>query len=218
MTPTIAHVALPVPLHKTFDYLVAHDMPVVGGRVRVPFGKQYKVGIVTGLGNTSEFPLEQLKPINAVLDFAPLWTPPLYKVLNWASRYYQYPLGDALATVMPGALRKGKPAHREREKCWQLTESGKTQPLAALTRAPKQARVLSLLRHGAMNHSALLEEELNSTVLKTVEDKGWIEAVEEKAAKLGSRAMRWSRKNRSLTTNRLCRWPPSTPTRNLPAT
>ncbi|USH02637.1 primosomal protein N' [Grimontia kaedaensis] len=183
MNPTIAQVALPVPLHKTFDYRIANEMPVVGGRVRVPFGKQYKVGIVVALTDTSEFPLEQIKPINAVLDSAPLWTPSLYKVLNWASRYYQYPLGDALATVMPGALRKGKPAVKDREKCWQLTEAGKEQPLSALTRAPKQARVLTLLRQGAMTHGDLLEEELSAAILKTVEEKGWIEAVKEQRAK-----------------------------------
>ncbi|AMG30417.1 primosomal protein N' [Grimontia hollisae] len=175
MTPTIAQVALPVPLYKTFDYCIAGERPVVGGRVRVPFGKQYKVGVVTALTDSSDFPLEQLKPINAVLDTSPLWTPPLYKVLNWASGYYQYPLGDALATVMPGALRKGKPATRERERYWQLTETGKTQPLSSLSRAPKQARVLTLLRHGAMAHSDLLEEDLTAAVLKAVEEKGWIE-------------------------------------------
>ncbi|CZF80282.1 primosomal protein N' [Grimontia marina] len=183
MTPTIAQVALPVPLHKTFDYRIANEMPVVGGRVRVPFGKQYKVGIVVALTNTSEFPLEQIKPINVVLDSTPLWTPSLYKVLNWASRYYQYPLGDALATVMPGALRKGKPAVKDREKCWQLTEAGKEQPLSALTRAPKQARALTLLRQGAMTHSDLLEEDLSATILKAVEEKGWIEAVKEQSVK-----------------------------------
>ncbi|KXF82759.1 primosomal protein N' [Enterovibrio coralii] len=180
MTPTIAQVALPVPLHKTFDYRIANEMPVVGGRVRVPFGKQYKVGIVTALTDTSEFPLEQIKPINAVLDTAPLWRPSLYKVLNWASRYYQYPLGDALATVMPGHLRKGKPAIREHEKQWSLTEAGRDQPLTGLTRAPKQARVLQLLRAGAMNHSDVLEQEVTAPTLKTLEEKGWISASTDK--------------------------------------
>ncbi|WP_394212481.1 primosomal protein N' [Enterovibrio calviensis] len=183
MIPTIAQVALPVPLHKTFDYLIGNDMPVVGGRVRVPFGKQYKIGIVTALADQSAFPLTQLKPINAVLDDAPLWAPALYKLLNWASRYYQYPLGDALATVMPGSLRKGKPAHRERERVWQLTEAGKDQPITALTRAPKQARILTMLRSGAMAHSDLLESDLTAAVIKTAEEKGWIDIVQNVRAK-----------------------------------
>ncbi len=36
----VAHVALPVPLPRTFDYLLPEGMPVKAGcRVRVPFGK-----------------------------------------------------------------------------------------------------------------------------------------------------------------------------------
>ena len=37
----VAHVALPVPLPRTFDYLLPEGMTVkAGSRVRVPFGKQ----------------------------------------------------------------------------------------------------------------------------------------------------------------------------------
>ena len=37
----VAHVALPVPLPRTFDYLLPEGMTVKAGcRVRVPFGKQ----------------------------------------------------------------------------------------------------------------------------------------------------------------------------------
>lgn len=36
----VAHVALPVPLPRTFDYLLPEGMTVKAGcRVRVPFGK-----------------------------------------------------------------------------------------------------------------------------------------------------------------------------------
>lgn len=189
MTPTIAQVALPVPLHKTFDYRITNDVPVVGGRVRVPFGKQYKVGIVTALVNTSEFPFEQIKPINAVLDTSPLWRPSLYKLLNWASRYYQYPLGDALATVMPGHLRKGKPAYREREKLWSLTDAGREQPMSALSRAPKQVRVLTLLRSGAMTHSDLLEQEVSALYSKPLRKRGGLPRVLIILSNLGNDAM-----------------------------
>ncbi len=38
---SVAHVALPVPLPRTFDYLLPEGMAVKAGcRVRVPFGKQ----------------------------------------------------------------------------------------------------------------------------------------------------------------------------------
>ena len=40
----VAHVALPVPLPRTFDYLLPEGMTVKAGcRVRVPFGKQQEL-------------------------------------------------------------------------------------------------------------------------------------------------------------------------------
>ncbi|WP_318466809.1 primosomal protein N' [Photobacterium leiognathi] len=175
MIPNIARVALPVPLDKTFDYLIkSDDMPVIGGRVQVPFGRQRLVGIVTALTDHSDFPLEQLKPIQKVIDKAPLWMPPLFDLLKWASQYYQYPLGDTLANAMPALLRKGREASQATLKFWALTEAGKAQPLNGLTRAPKQAQLLRLLQNGSMSHDSLLNEDVSSATLKAVSNKGWI--------------------------------------------
>ena len=183
MTPNIARVALPVPLDKQFDYLVKPgQQPAVGGRVKVPFGRQQLVGVVMALTTTSDFPVEQLKPINAVLDDAPLWEPSLFKLLTWASQYYQYPLGDSLANAMPALLRKGREAAPSALKMWQLTEPGHNQPLTALKRAPRQVQALTMLRQGALSHEALLAEEVSSATLKTLADKGWIEAIEQAPA------------------------------------
>lgn len=180
MTPNIARVALPVPLDKQFDYLIKPDhSPVIGGRVRVPFGRQQLVGLVMAITDQSDFPLNQLKAINAVLDNEPLWQPPLFGLLTWASSYYQYPLGDTLANAMPTLLRKGRAASPASLKMWQLTETGRDQPLASLSRAPRQAQVLNTLRHGKTSHESLLADEVSSATLKTLCDKGWIEATEE---------------------------------------
>ncbi|WP_120513762.1 primosomal protein N' [Photobacterium salinisoli] len=176
MTATIARVALPVPLDKSFDYLIPSGLrPVVGGRVRVPFGRQQLTGIVIALTGQSDFPRDQLKPLKAVLDSEPLWQPPLFQLLEWTSRYYQYPLGDTLANALPSALRKGRPANAE-IRYWQLTEKGQEQPLSALKRAPRQAKVLTLLRHGALSHDALLDQDVNSATLKTLAEKGWVDS------------------------------------------
>lgn len=183
MTPNIARVALPVPLDKQFDYLVKQgQQPVVGARVKVPFGRQQLVGVVMALTTTSDFPVEQLKPIYTVLDRAPLWEPSLFKLLTWASQYYQYPLGDSLANAMPALLRKGREAAPSALKMWQLTEAGHNQPLTALKRAPRQVQALTMLRQGALSHEALLAEEVSSATLKTLADKGWIEAIEQAPA------------------------------------
>ncbi len=175
MTHPIARVALPVPLDKNFDYLIKpNTTPVIGGRVLVPFGRQRLVGIVIAIGNDSDFPIQQLKPIQQVLDNQPLWQPALFELLKWASSYYQYPLGDALANAMPALLRKGREASAATLKYWQLTDTGREQPLNGLKRAPKQAQILNLLRNGPLSHDSLLSHDVSSATLKAVMQKGWI--------------------------------------------
>ncbi|PQJ90097.1 primosomal protein N' [Aliivibrio sifiae] len=178
MSYSIAHVSLPVPLDRTFDYLIkAGQHPVIGGRVKVPFGRQRLIGIVTKLSNDSEFARKKLKGLDSVLDTTSLWTPHLYKLLNWSSTYYQYPLGETLANAMPAWLRKGREASFSALKAWQITELGKNQDLNKLTRAPKQAKALNLVRHQQCSHEHMLEEDITAATLKAVVDKGWIEEI-----------------------------------------
>lgn len=178
MQPTIAQVALPIPLDKCFDYLVPNYLfPVIGGRVSVPFGRQTLTGIVIALVNTSDFPIEQLKPIKSCLDSQPVWPKPLYQLLQWCSQFYQYPLGDTLAMALPSLLKKGKPADFASLKQWRITESGKNQLVAGFGRAHLQAKVVRMLENGPLSHQAMIEEDVSSSTLKTLQDKGWIEAV-----------------------------------------
>lgn len=178
MQPTIAQVALPIPLDKCFDYLVPNYLfPVIGGRVSVPFGRQTLTGIVIALGNTSDFPIEQLKPIKSCLDSQSVWPKPLYQLLQWCSQFYQYPLGDTLAMALPSLLKKGKPADFASLKQWHITESGKNQLVAGFGRAHLQAKVVRMLENGPLSHQAMIEEDVSSSTLKTLQDKGWIEAV-----------------------------------------
>ncbi len=182
MRPTIARVALPVPLDKQFDYAIpGHLFPIIGGRVSVPFGRQTLVGIVTAMVNHSDFPKDQLKPIKAVLDSQPIWSEKLYSLLTWCSQFYQYPLGDTLHNAMPAALRKGKPADFATLQEWQITESGKDKLMQGLDRrAVKQQKVLQMLVNGALPHQEFVDQEIASTVLKSLEEKGWIERIEKK--------------------------------------
>lgn len=181
MRPSIARVALPVPLDKQFDYLVpSHLFPIIGGRVSVPFGRQTLIGIVTALVQESDFPREQLKPIKAVLDQQPIWPDSVYSLLVWCSQFYQYPLGETLHNALPAALRKGKSADFATLQEWRLTELGKNQLMQGVnSRAVKQAKVLNMLTNGPLPQQAFLDEEVTSATLRTLEDKGWI-ACEEK--------------------------------------
>lgn len=106
---SVAHVALPVPLARTFDYLLPPDMPAQPGcRVSVPFGRREMIGIVVAIGEQSELPLENLKRINQLLDTQPLFSDSLWRLLRWAADYYHHPIGEVLFHALPMLLRQGK--------------------------------------------------------------------------------------------------------------
>lgn len=179
MRPSIAKVALPVPLDREFEYLIPnHLFPVIGARVWVPFGPKKLLGIVTDLSHQSEYDINKLKPISELLDLEPLWPEKLYKLIRWGSQFYQAPIGETFNNVMPGALRKGKPAHKQAIRMWNITESGKNQLMQGFGRAVQQAKIMHALEVGSLSHQALLDIEVSSSSLKTLEQKGWIESQE----------------------------------------
>lgn len=108
-TPTILSVAVPSPLRRLFDYLLPTNLeftPTIGARVVVPFGRQTLVGIITAIKNSSDLPIEKLKPASQILDPTALFPPSILELFNWASSYYQYPIGMLFDAALPGWLRK----------------------------------------------------------------------------------------------------------------
>ncbi|EIC83703.1 primosomal protein N' [Serratia sp. M24T3] len=169
----VAHVALPVPLSRTFDYILPPSMQVVPGcRVSVPFGKRESIGIVTGVSDSSDFPIEKLKPVAAVLDSASLFTPDLWRVLHWAADYYHFPLGEVLSHALPVLLRQGKPAKLTPLLQWFATEQGRATPLDTLKRAPKQQQAMAALMHGKIYRHQINNLELNEAALQALRSKG----------------------------------------------
>ena len=93
-------VALPVPLDATFTYSVADSgLPVVGGRVLVPFRQQRLLGIATELHDRK--PQVQTKKILQVLDSVPVLDGQLMKLARWIADYYLAPLGEVFRTMLP---------------------------------------------------------------------------------------------------------------------
>ena len=153
-------------------------MPVIGGRVVVPFGKQSLVGIVIEISDSTDVSLQHLKSISQVLDRSPIWPTKLYELLNWCSQYYVHPLGDTFNNALPSALRKKKCAEFTSIKEWRITELGRDQLMSSFGRAVKQAKVMNMLQFGPVPHQEFIDAEVGSTVLKTLQDKGWIESSE----------------------------------------
>src|SRR3989344_1808888 len=101
MKKNIIQLAIPTPLRRSFDYLHETVLPI-GSRVQAPFGRRSVVGIVTAHLHKSDFPIDKLKSISAVIDEK------LLALYQWASDYYHHPLGDVLLGTLPKKIRDGK--------------------------------------------------------------------------------------------------------------
>ncbi|MDU1472291.1 MAG: DEAD/DEAH box helicase, partial [Escherichia coli] len=170
----VAHVALPVPLPRTFDYLLPEGMTVKAGcRVRVPFGKQQeRIGVVVSVSDVSELPLNELKAVVEVLDVEPVFTHSVWRLLLWAADYYHHPIGDVLFHALPILLRQGRPAANAPMWYWFATEQGQAVDLNSLKRSPKQQQALAALRQGKIWRDQVATLEFNDAALQALRKKG----------------------------------------------
>ena len=101
----IIEVAVPLPMDKTFHYLVPEmmlDRALPGRRVFVPFGGRKVTGYILAVVAESDF--KRLKNIIDVLDDEPLWTENELEFFRWVSSYYMHPLGETLKTALPAGI------------------------------------------------------------------------------------------------------------------
>ncbi|WP_345419207.1 primosomal protein N' [Halioxenophilus aromaticivorans] len=178
--PAYYSIALPVVLRTLFDYLPpeGHGPIAVGARVQVPFGRgngRILVGVVCQRHQTQELPAK-LKRIDKVLDDEPLLDADFISLCQWASHYYQHPIGETIATCLPKKLRLGAQASITYPKHWQLTVQGKGLPDDGLKRAPKQQLALQQLRaRGTIADDQLAEHGLGRDSLRNLAQKGLAE-------------------------------------------
>src|SRR5438132_4285106 len=94
----------PVPLHDLLTYGVPdalHDL-APGMRVRIPLGRQARVGVVAGFAVTP--PPGQLRSVLEVLDREPFLPAELLELCRWTARYYLVSLAEVIATIVPRPL------------------------------------------------------------------------------------------------------------------
>jgi len=104
----VFRVALDLPLHRLFDYAApASASPAdIGRRVRVPFGRGERVGVIVEVAAGSEWPLEQLKPAGEILRDLPPLPADFFALCAFASAYYQAPLGEVVLQALPAGLKR----------------------------------------------------------------------------------------------------------------
>jgi primosomal protein N' (replication factor Y) len=178
----VARVAVAAPLPGLFDYLPPPDTDPAclrrGLRLRLPFGRGTRIGILWTLAEVAAVPDARLRPALALLDREPLFSDQDLALLRWTADYYHHPLGGVLLAALPLRLRRGEPQRPPRLPAWRLTESGRRLAGAAVARAPRQAQVLAHLRDAP---AGLSREHLatacgaTSDVVRRLQQKGWIE-------------------------------------------
>jgi primosomal protein N' (replication factor Y) (superfamily II helicase) len=181
--PEFCDVALPVPLDMAFTYRVVPEaMPVVGGRVLVPFRQKRMSGVVVELHDRQ--PSVTTKNVLSVLDSTPVLDDRLLRLGRWIAAYYLAPLGEVFRSMLPLM------AEFKRAVGYRITEQGRTALHVASTsgtsrrshRAPEeQAKEFQVLDYltgvdGELVREGTLRSALgvSGSVLESMIRKKWI--------------------------------------------
>lgn len=158
-TPTIAHVVLPLPLDKVYDYAVPPEWQQAvqpGSRVIVPFGARTLTGYVVGLESrpAGEAGGRALKPLADVIDPEPLLTPEAIAFCRSLAEYYLCSWGEALKAALPPAINATAQCHFE------LNPDTETRLPVRLT--PNREYILARVAANAPVSKAQLAREMGS--------------------------------------------------------
>ena len=106
----VFRVALDLPLDRLFDYLPepggSADPADIGRRVRVPFGRGERIGVVVDVLASSSLDAGQLKPVSAVLRDEAALPKDWLALCEFAAAYYQCPLGEVVHQALPPAMKQ----------------------------------------------------------------------------------------------------------------
>jgi primosomal protein N' (replication factor Y) len=179
--PEFCDIALPVPLDMVFTYRIPAGMlPVVGGRVLVPFRQQRLSGVVTELHDRS--PAVPAKNLLQALDPAPLLDEKLVRLGRWIADYYLAPLGDVFHAMLPlhAEFSRSVTYRIAEEGHTALYHAGTTGSSARSRKTPEEhlaeIRVLDLLsQRDAMREQSLrAATRISKSVLGGMVRKKWI--------------------------------------------
>ncbi|SET35309.1 primosomal protein N' [Thorsellia anophelis] len=181
MPSCFVSIALQIPLYNTYDYIWPFEVePTIGGRVLVPFGRQKKVGIILESKISSDIPTHKLKPVIDRFDDSSILDEHIFELLKFASRYYQYPLGEVIFHALPTRLREGHPLIEPKEtyRClWHVNSSIEPSEILLPKRAKKQIELYQLLIDTPSTSNELKAIGYSDSIIKSLSDKELIQEV-----------------------------------------
>ncbi len=176
-------VALAKPVRREFTYAVDPglvDQVSPGVRVSVPFGRRREVGVVVAVQKECDLPASRVRRIFEVLDQEAVVGQDLLDLTRWLADYYVCAWGEALAAVLPAALKR----EGEQRKVTMLKPAdgiGTIELEQLESKSDKQYRLLRTLieASGPLVRTEVLKRlGLSLSPAQTLVRKGWV--VEEK--------------------------------------
>jgi len=157
-------VAVSVPLRETFSYCLPKSMSGkdwTGYAVLVPFGNQTVTGFVLGKEDHVDKDIE-IKPIIDVLSDSPLFTKKMVRFFEWISEYYFYPIGQVIHWCVPSLFNVSRFFTAT------ITRKGKK----VIEELPATNKEKDILLWIMQNPGKKVEASI--TLLKEMQEKGWI--------------------------------------------
>src|SRR5574337_2014352 len=106
----LAELAFPVPPRRVLTYTLPsllQKQVEVGKRALVPLGPRLVTGYIVGLLSSGPVDLQNLKPIDAILDSEPLLDHHMLELTRLVADYYLTSWGSVIRTALPpGTERK----------------------------------------------------------------------------------------------------------------
>jgi len=170
------HVAVAKPLRQLYDYSLPEGMatPEPGVRVRVPFGRQTLIGMCIKVTNPHETKPRKLKPLLEILDKSAVLSLEVLALVQWASDYYHFPIGEVVFAALPSLARQGDLLVLSSDPGWRVVPNMNAKPAANATRLRAALEILEGIT-GAQAESVLRGLGVQIQTLRKLEAKGWVE-------------------------------------------
>jgi len=188
----LCDVALPVPLDVTFTYEIGNEMPVLGGRVLVPFREKKLSGIVTRMHNERPKGFT-VKRVAQVLDSGPVLDDKMLELGRWIARYYLAPIGEVYRAMLP------LQAELQRVVAYSITDLG-TEALFADPGASRRNEEQQIAEMAVLDYLAEHEQVRGPTLcsatgasralLRKLTTRKWIEREDLSAARDAARTVK----------------------------
>ena len=194
--PKFADVILPLPLADTFTYSVPQGFEeriAEGCRVTVPLGKSKHYTALVQRLHDDEPEGYAVRPIEELLDEAPIVLPTQTKLWQWVSRYYLCSMGEIFKAAVPQGLKgEFKPKTEQRIRLAASFSNGTALNLMqqSLRRAPRQLRLLNTYLAQTADGSEISRHRLIEiaavapNICKELIDKGVFECYEVEVGRL----------------------------------